>query len=679
MALIVAGLVALVLRLTLFQTGLRHVPVSSDESITALQAIGITQSSHDPAFDAKQSPRGLKGRFPLLFMAQPYLFPLEAYLMAPLMPVMPRNAFGARFTALLIGFAGVLAGLLLLRRWGAWREIWPGVLLVMLPSAYVLILQAGYALPSYPVLIGGSMVILLLIHLMHRDEKARPWTALVAGICTGLLFCASLLSLPVTVMAGVMALAGGSWRKARWEFPAAVLGWIIGAAPFFLATKFYPGAFGAVSTLIPWGKAIERLWAPTLTFTLPVTLGATPCYWPDNDQIVTIIPGLGKVFPWIWIITMGSAIIFCFVGFLRRSIKQRWPSVTVMDAFVAMSVMALWLFAINYRSSSHAYRYLLLPAICFPFIVARLYQAGGLALRWIIGVLAMALACVNLIAGIVVMRNWVRSDFAAEEAWLGDIKPLIEGLKKEGIRYAYASYHLAYRITYASDEKIICSQFFNERFPPWPLPYKEAVDRVDMVAFIFSHRYSLRAADFARDLEAAGIRARRERWGEYEVFWNFMPPAEEWTEKTVPLAGGQVTVSHNKEQAENLIDGEPSVRWRALHAQEKGMLIEIGLEKARHVMGVRLDYGGYAYDQAQKLQITVRSDNGSWVTMMSPVVSQLDPVVLKNGHPVMSMPVQTIRFQTPTFTDGVRIEIETPTPKRDWTIGEITLLEKKAP
>ena len=71
---------AIAMRVGFFWISTTHVLVSGDESLSALMATGITQDGASEVFQAKQSPRGLFGRFPLLCLASPYLFPLQAYL-----------------------------------------------------------------------------------------------------------------------------------------------------------------------------------------------------------------------------------------------------------------------------------------------------------------------------------------------------------------------------------------------------------------------------------------------------------------------------------------------------------------------------------------------------------------------------------------------------------------------
>ncbi len=667
-ALLLAGLA---LRLSLFVTGLNHLPVSTDESITALQAIGVTQSTSHPAYEAKQNPRGVVGRFPLLFMAQPYLFPLESYLMAPGMPFLPATAFGARWMAGLLGLLGVLFTLLLLRRWGG-RGVWVvGGLLVLFPSAYLLIYQAGYALPSYPVLLAFSAGIFWLTQSSVRDERPRPvWVAL-AGLSAGLAMAVNLLALPVALAAVAWGGLGRNRRQALIHLPVFVVFFLMGFSPYFVAQQLYPGAFGAVSTLIPWGHAVRKLWDPMLSFTLPVACGAEPSYWPDNRETLVLIPGFRMIFAVLWLGLLLVAVTTCIVRFGRRLREHRWPVLEALDAVVVVNGVALLLFATNSRSLGDSFRYLLQVVWTWPLLVAGLYRLAPRPGRWFLGALTGLLVLVNLAGAVGVIRQWRRPDFAANEAWLGDLGPVIERLDREGIRHCYASYHLAYRITYATRERILGAQFFNERFPGWPLPYKHAVDQAASVAFVFSPRFSLKVEDVARDLTDCGIQFQQAQVGEYQILYRFKGAASSLAFPA--LTGSTARVSHQPDQAGSLTDGNLDTHWRAGAVQSTRMWVECRQRTPQWVQGIRLDTTGYPYDNARAVRILIW-EQGGWQEVLPSTPHGWDAVAWENGHPALGFARQTLVWPKARLTDAVRIEVTDPNPARDWTLSEIVLL-----
>jgi hypothetical protein len=668
-------LAALALRLSLFVTGLNHVPVSTDESITALQAIGLTQSPSHPVYEAKQNPRGLGGRFPLLFMGQPYLFPLESYLMAPGMPFLPSTPLGARWMAGMLGLLGVVFTLLLLRRWGGRGALVLGGLLVLFPSAYLLIYQAGYALPSYPVLLAFSAGILWLTQTSVRDERPRPvWMAL-AGLVAGLTMAVNLLALPVVLAAAAWGGLGRNRRQAFVHLPVFVFFFMVGFSPYFVAQKLYPGAFGAVSTLIPWGHAVRKLWDPTLSFTLPVACGVEPSYWPDNRETLVLIPGLRPVFSVLWLGLLLAATGTCLVRFLRRLRAYRWPVLEGLDAVVVVNWVALILFVTNSRSLGDSFRYLLQVVWTWPLLVAGLYSLAPRPGRWFLGALTGLLVIVNLAGAVGVIRQWRRPDFAANEAWLGDLRPVNERLDREGIRHCYASYHLAYRITYATRERILGAQFFNERFPGWPLPYKDAVDQSPAVAFVFSPRFSLKVDDIARDLAEGGIRFQRDRVGEYEMLYGFEGSGSPLTFPT--LTGSTARVSHQLDRAGSLTDGRLDTWWRAGAVQSTQMWVECHQPTAQWVRGIRLDTTGYPYDNAGAVRVLIW-DRGGWKEILPSTQHKWDAVAWENGHPALGCARQTLIWPESVLTDAVRVEITEPATARDWTLSEIVLLAPPA-
>jgi len=90
---------ALWFRIALFSAGCANMPATDDECIIALQAKQIS-----------------RGEFSLLMLAQPYLFPLEAYLMAPVVNLLPHTAFGVRVMAFGFGLISLFLGWCVFRR-----------------------------------------------------------------------------------------------------------------------------------------------------------------------------------------------------------------------------------------------------------------------------------------------------------------------------------------------------------------------------------------------------------------------------------------------------------------------------------------------------------------------------------------------------------------------------------
>jgi hypothetical protein len=290
------------------------------------------------------------------------------------------------------------------------------------------------------------------------------------------------------------------------------------------------------------------------------------------------------------------------------------------------------------------------------------------ALRLVIGAVAVFLTLCNVVASSVVMKRWTAPNFAADECLLYDVRPVADYLQSRGITRAYASWHVAYRLSYITDERIMCAQFFNERFFGWPIPYKDEVDAATNVAFVLHPRFPLPPQEFENDLAAAGIAARAEPFGDFRVYTDFAR-REPRPESEVAAAQLTATVSDCPAERSALTDGNPLTRWRSHRAQEKGMWVAVQLPAPTSLCAVALCYNLYARDQARALNVLARTATG-WRAVAQSVPAALDAMQFRNGHPVYGDEIQTIRFD-PVITDQLRIEIAEPEPGRDWTIGEI--------
>ena len=659
------------LRLTFFAVSVSHLPASADESITVLQAKGIVENGNAISFQAKQYPRGIRGRFPLLFMAEPYMFPIESYAAAPFVKWLPRNALGARIIPFAMGILTAFCSvMILLRRLGR-STTWTGLLLILFPSAYFLMLQSAYGLPGYSSLM-LLCALVVLIAVIHDDAPSHPvLLALAAGLLGGLACSGLFMALPVVIMAGLMIGLGRNWRTALHSMPAFVIGFLAGMIPYLVAKKAYPGAFGAVSGVFPKADIARRLLSPTLDAVLPAVVGFRTTIFPDNKDTITAVAGLDLSFTIVWSTIMIVATAVCLIRFFARLIRNRWPSVTPMDVFVGVSWMGLILFAASRRSHSTTFRYLLLLAWSFPFIVAFLYAESRRVFRVVLGLLAVSLALLNTAtAARLIMRVW-RQDGFADRVVQSDLKPAIDYLRERGIDRCYATYQNAYRIDFETDESILCSQPYNERFYGWPLPYKEAVLSSTNVAYVLTAGYRLLPDQFEKDMATMGITFEKASRGPFSIYSDFREqnPVDD---DPIPGAKLKVSVPSNPEGAPALTDGDYATRWSSRKPQQKGMAIEIALPQPTRLTKIALYYNFYYQDRALSLTILVRA-HGTWRIVRENIACDMDPCEFINGHPDWGNQLQSIRLPGDK-TDGLRIEIDQPASGRDWTIGEIRLL-----
>lgn len=644
-------------RLSLFEIGVRAIPAFDDECKIALQARQIAD-----------------GARPLLILASPYIFPLDAYLMAPFIRALPRDAFGVRIMAFAFGLLTVVLSLAILRRWGPLRDTWPGVLLVLFPSAYMLTLQVGCALPGYPTVMLLATLAAWLAQ-RHADATRPPWgPALLAGVAGGLAASDTMLALPITAAAGAAVCPARTWRTALASTPLFGLGVLIGLCPHLLATHLNTGAFQAVQQSIGWPEALRKALDPMANRTLPAAFGWGAPIFPDHK---VRLPHAGWADTWI-----GAAIVAILLAvalaetwaFFVRWRRERWPRVDLGLALVAAAWMSLALFAFSARSHSHTYRYLILVVWAFPFILARAYRAAARpAVRGAIAAFAVLAAASNLLQSRALMARWAEPGFA-DFLKLYDLGPAIRYLDERGIDRAHATYADAYRITHGTDGRIVCSQPYNERFPGWPVPFKEQVDAATNVAYVLSDTYRFPPADFEANLAAMQVSCRRQACGRYEVFTDFAslrPPAG----PEIPSPSLLFTASRLPETAAALGDGDPLTRWRSFTNQHAGLWVEVRLPSPRPLSQVAVHYTQYRGDRARGMSLAAWA-GGAWTNVAEGISRKIDDFEMINGHPVYGTDRQTIRFPA-VLTDRLRLEITEPEPNRDWTIGEIRVFEAR--
>lgn len=645
-------LLGLGLNVAFFSISVRNVPPSADEAIAGSQALGVT-----------------RGEFPLLIGAQPYQFPLECYLAAPVARWLPPTAFGARLIPAVISFFTVLVGLLALRRMARPADAWPGWLLLVLPSSYLLMLQVAYAMPQHSSMLLLSALILLL--LTAQPERTLPVAAraVAVGLLAGLAFTNHMLALPVLLMSGAVILMHARWQRALIALPAWLLGVGIGLLPFLLARWLHPGAHAAVGGTLPWRITLQRLWAPTCTHTLPGALGINPCLYPDDKTRLDLLPDIGFLFAIFWFLVLLTLALLRLLALIRQVRTERRLRLEPWDFLLGVAGLGVLLFAHSERQQWHAYRYLLLSVWCFPFLLAGLYaQLRGNWRRLLAGA-AILLAVLNIACGVALMRHWASPGFATRESDLNDLRPVVAELERQGIHHCFSTHLFTYRLSYESGGRILASQAYNERFLQWPLPHKDIVHAATNAAYVLVRRTPLPPERFEADLAAMGVTCRVATVGAFRIYSEFTQTNSEPHEQRIIFEATGANASHNAADAHRLTDGQRASLWQSQTNQQSGMWFQQEWKTLQPVHRLTLCYHNDPHGHAPTRDILLRGTNG-WKKIHDNLAIKFDPFVFANGHPLYGDFVQTIRF-APQMANAVRVEINEPNPLRFWQLGEI--------
>ena len=650
----------LALRIVFFTVSCLTVEPTGDEGLLMLQAKHIWQGKE----------------VPLLFWAQPYTFPLESYLNAPLTGLLPSNGFGARFLAWFWGLFACLCGLAIVRNMGSLRNVWPGYLLILFPSSYWLMMQAAYAPPSYPSFIGLMFLAILCAQESRKAVSVCKETLFVSvsGLSAGLSFSVALLAAPLLVGLGLFFGMAGDFRRSIRQVILFCLALLVGLLPQILARLLIPGAYGAVSGYRSLPDALTSIWETAVQWGLPGAFGIRYSFFPDlTRNPVSTVSDFAEQFYLVWLAVFGLVVVFGVYRLLKDSKKSGWLNLDLVNVFTVISVLGLVLFGVSNRALSQSYRYLLPVVMSFPFWLAFLYRHSSRPLRFAIGGLTLFLVSLNLVHSAKLIRLWQTPDFGKIHAEVPSVQPVIDYLDEKNITYAYGSWFSAHRITYATDERIVSGQYYNERFFGWPTPYKEIIDsQGGNVAFVLDPTRRLNPNFFEKEMARAhpDVGYTKKQAGFYTVYsdFNYTPVV---SETRIEPGEMSIRVSDNPGQSGLLLDGNLAVPWKSGGIQQRGMYIELLLAEPQLVSRVNLYYNNGHRIKARKLNVSAEVE-GEPVVLRENIERNGSFIELANGHPVAGNVVQPISLP-PTRTKRLRVTIAEPDESGEWVVDEIRL------
>jgi hypothetical protein len=650
-SLVLLGVLSLAIRFYMMQASATYVPVTSDESITVLQAKHIAA-----------------GERPLFVMAQPYQFPVEAYLMSPVVNFMPRNALGARFQAFVIGILSLVAMVAIMFKAFRFSENWPALLLVLFPSAYLLNIQCGYPIPHYTSTFLFWWIAILLAMFIPEDLSIKSIAVLFAtGLSCGLAFTNNMVSLSIVIPVAMMVCVKPCWKRLVVHTSTFAIGGFAGLLPYLIGVWSHPNAQAAVAGTRSMGSALDHLWSPMLTFTLPAALGISPGISPDSRVRVEtgeqLMPIMGVIFAALLLI----ATLVTAYRIVKQLLAKEWRGFDIQAVFVGSSWLGLAMCLLSSRSGSADYRYLTPVAWGFPFIVLCVWRSCSGMMKIPLMALAVFLAVFNIVTAQLTIKAWKEPDFGSGVVHASDLDPALEFLAEKGITHCVASHWAAYRINFLADEKILCSQPYNERFHTWSVPYKDRVDASENVAYVLAENIRfLKPNMFESHLRTMKIKSKREVKGDFRVYYDFQQDYD-GSGMLISDKGMTARASHNQELTHKLVDGDLWAGWTSDGLQEEGMWLEVNLSREYSLKRIVMFYGRFYHDHADKLKLEVLCA-GEWQEVQYSQFHEMDKFRFKNNHPVYGGPSSgTLHFE-PVLAKGFRLTILKPDKDHSWTV-----------
>ncbi len=220
---------AIGLRLAFFVVSVHNLPVTSDEASNYLLAQDIAA-----------------GERPLLFLGQPYQFPADAYLYSLFVHFLPHTPLGARIIPFVLCLLAVGLSAFALCHAVPSKHRWPGLLLILFPSSYLLCLQSGYYIPQYTTFFLLTSLLMVLA-AMAAGQSRSTLPSLLAGLVGGFAFSSHMLVLSLIAGAALVCCAGARPREIARRAFCFVAGLALGLIPYLWAEWTIEGANAAVT------------------------------------------------------------------------------------------------------------------------------------------------------------------------------------------------------------------------------------------------------------------------------------------------------------------------------------------------------------------------------------------------------------------------------------------------
>jgi hypothetical protein len=529
-------------------------PVSNDDAILLLMGRHV-----------------LRGELATTLWNQPYNGALDAYLLAPLLAVLPPHAahrlYELACALLLVGLVAALA-----RRLGGPAAAFAGGLLAAWGTPYMTLMTATGPPPNFlmPLVTGLPLLVAL------GQGPVGPAAALSLGAVCGLAVWNSSLAVPAFAgMAVGLALAGPS-RPRRAPALAFVAGLALGGLPLVVARAI--GASGArVVTASSAVTAIRPRWlwaqgASDLGHALAGLLGL---------QVPLVVDGKERaLLPLPLVVLLGCGLLLCLAAGARS--RRALPLLGWAGALAG----AFWL---SRRTGPDELRYL------YGLNAPLLALAGaGLAALWVrwrgVAVAAGLSLLVPWGAGQRLLVERWRDPLHADRVWeVPPLGPTLGALSASGARSAYASLQFAGRLTLESDGGVIASQAWNERIPGDPLRFRDEVDLDPAPAWVLSTRFSRgmpRAGGFRELVRGMGGSFEETELGDFVVFHGFRPPHDE--ARPVPASQVSLATTSGTTIGPEALDRDPATAWTSSDGIGRGSGLVVRVAAARRLSALVL-------------------------------------------------------------------------------------------
>lgn len=403
-----------------------------------IHTMPVGRVNSDEAIAGLMARHFARGEWTTFYWGQSYAGSLEMVVTGAIMKVTGSDVFGFYAVPFMESLlVATLTFLIARNHVGRDRAVFAGLLVWVFPAAWVL-LSTKAMLFYQPTLIFGLTAILAADLLIQRDRpRFSVWFGF--GLVLGLGWWCSLQILFFAVPAVVWLLGRRGNRFVDWL--VALVGAVIGAAPWLVYYVKYDG-LPLKQLAGGQGGYVDHLNA-IVTAGLPMAVGGRE---PYTERWFTF--GAGPLVPILIIGSIATAAVLCY---RRRAVWH--PLFFVALVFVPLHALAPGAFYVG----SGRYYVFLAPTVAFCIVscTRRLSILAGLSIF------------AALVSGATIWG--VRDAYVAPPSTAA-VEQLLESRL---IHYAYASYWVAYKLTWESHESVLAASDF-VRYPLWNVEARNA-------------------------------------------------------------------------------------------------------------------------------------------------------------------------------------------------------------
>ncbi len=391
-------------------------------------------------------------------------------------------------------------------------------------------------------------------------------------------------------------------------------------------------------------------------------MGVNPTLYPDSAAHLDWSHSWQIVFAAGYILVAGFLFMQRSWLFCKTVMARSWPTLNLVDLALISSILTIGLFA-NHAVVVTDCRYLLPAVWCFPFLIGHLYSSCRGRWKTLIGIVVIALTVFNIKTSVSVIKKWKKPGLIQQYSDTPPLDGLIKMLEAKNITRCYATFWLAYRITFESDERIICALPYNERYPYWPIPYKKEVDDAPDAAYVLTVGYLsfLNALVFETHLQEQGISAIIDQVGPFSVYYNFSHPASQGERV---LSSDAYSLKESMQKGSFHSSGVRDAGSSPISSENQGesQWLEVDFATPQVLSNITLFNLPVPSNIEKTVRIFIRENTGendTWRVLSDEANLSFSRLKFRQNHPVYDVFSEELRFN-PVHASALMIELQQP-------------------